>query len=69
VEAVAGAITGWQERCPSCGEPIQGERTFSPWCDQCDWNLDPRAEATTRASRLDAIYDTAARGEDTLFRG
>ncbi len=30
--------------CPDCGALTQVHPEFSPWCQECNWNLDPTEE-------------------------
>lgn len=39
--------------CPSCAASITFDRRFSPWCIECDWNVDAGRPKPTRLSRVD----------------
>lgn len=38
--------------CPGCGAAIPNEPGYSPWCDQCNWNLAPPPPPATVLERL-----------------
>jgi hypothetical protein len=59
-------------RCPDCGNALDLDPTWAPWCDSCDWGVDPGRDeppptprAARRLERLDAI---AAREHEALLR-
>ena len=55
------------QRCPNCGETIPIHAGYSPWCDHCNWNLDP-APSHPPANPLDALYRKLGEAStETLF--
>jgi Zn-dependent protease with chaperone function len=57
------------DACPRCGAAIPVNRDFVSWCDQCNWNVNPR-EPREKPGRLQAIYRSlGARRSDNLLAG
>ncbi|MBV9486689.1 MAG: M48 family metalloprotease [Frankiaceae bacterium] len=55
--------------CPECSAPVPTEIGWTPWCSECNWNLDPIAEPPqtwiTRWQRR--VLDEATRREHALL--
>jgi len=43
------------DKCPDCGALTLMHPDFSPWCRECEWNLDP-AEAAQKLTLLDRKF-------------
>ncbi|MDO8580101.1 MAG: hypothetical protein Q7S13_01310 [Candidatus Omnitrophota bacterium] len=43
------------EKCPQCAHPIEADPHFAPWCDQCNWNLEPVKKE--KSGLTDKIYE------------
>lgn len=41
--SVGGAPNGTPWACPECGTSAPRDERYTPWCEQCEWNLDPTA--------------------------
>jgi Zn-dependent protease with chaperone function len=50
---MSGASQTTEQSCPQCGRRISVDRRFVPWCEHCDWNIEPASEEVdvTRAER------------------
>ncbi|MEP7217302.1 MAG: M48 family metallopeptidase [Bacteroidota bacterium] len=51
--------------CPSCGGTFPSNFGYTDWCDQCEWNLEPR-DAPEPGTIIESIY---ARLGDRMSRG
>jgi Zn-dependent protease with chaperone function len=45
--------TAGSMECPSCAAAIVFDRRFSPWCAECDWNVDAGRAKPTKLSRVE----------------
>ena len=44
------------QECPSCGHQIPKADIESPWCDSCEWNLDPIIDSSKELTIYQKIY-------------
>jgi Zn-dependent protease with chaperone function len=45
--------TAGSMECPSCAASITFDRRFSPWCAECDWNVDAGRPKPAKLSRVE----------------
>jgi Zn-dependent protease with chaperone function len=52
--------------CPNCGQTIEVDQRFTPWCEHCEWNIDPGPAPKLDQRRARRALATKAAGE-SLF--
>ncbi len=53
-------MTEASSSCPACGEPIERDPGYTPWCEACGWNVEPIAP-DHEPGRLGRLYERAGR--------